>query len=146
MPSMEERCDGAPPAAAWLGGLDWGWFCGGGGLGEASRELGAIRRRFRGRKYSSPLLFSFRLPVVVVVDSVIKFMGLAFGGGGLGAPTDISEPAGLAGGGLVHNMVRVIVGNPIGVEGERQRQRGTLVWVTSTFCVNYDLNPHCTDS
>lgn len=96
MPSIEERWDGA---GTWLGGD----FCGGGGLGDASRDPGAIRRRFSGRKYSSPpLTVDFRLPVVSM------FRGCVFGGG-LGAPTDISEPAGLAGGGLVHNMSLVFL-------------------------------------
>lgn len=69
-------------------------------MGEESREPGAIRRRFSGRKYSSPPV-DFLLPI-----SMLR--GRAFGGGGLGAPTDISDPAGLAGGGLVHNILLVI--------------------------------------
>lgn len=100
MPSMEERCDGA---AAWLGG-DCCGCGGGGGLGDASLDSCAIRRRFKGRKYSSPpFILDFRLPVTSM------FKGRAFGGGGLGAPTDISDPAGLAGGGLVHNILKVIL-------------------------------------
>lgn len=88
IPSIDDLCEGAAAGGAVA--------VAGGGLGDASRDSAAILSRFRGRKYSSPLVLRW-------------FIASVCSGGGLGAPTDISEPAGLAGGGLVHNILGEIV-------------------------------------